>query len=64
MDTITISCDDCCMQRSVACADCIVTFVCDRSAQQPVVVDLATMTAMQRLSAAGLVPELRHRRVG
>lgn len=64
MDTITISCDDCSMQHTGACRDCIVTFVCDRTAAEPVVVDLPTMDALRRLAAAGLVPELRHRRVG
>ena len=64
MDTITISCDDCSMQHSEACRECIVTYVCDRTAAEPVVVDLPTLGALRRLSAAGLVPELRHRRVG
>jgi hypothetical protein len=64
MDTITISCDDCSMRHTEACRDCIVTYVCDHSAAEPLVVDLPTLGALRRLSAAGLVPELRHRRVG
>jgi hypothetical protein len=64
MDPITISCDDCSMRHTEVCHDCIVTFVCDRSAAEPVVVDLPTLGALRRLSAAGLVPALRHRRVG
>jgi hypothetical protein len=64
MDTITISCSDCSMRHTETCRDCIVTFVCDRGAAEPVVVDLPTMDAMRRLSAAGLVPALRHRCAG
>jgi len=64
MDTITISCDDCSMRHTEACRDCVVTFVCDRAGGEPVVVDLPTLGALERLSAAGLVPGLRHCRPG
>ena len=56
-----IDCDDCVSQHTSVCADCIVTFFCDR---QPgaVVVDVAEFRAMRRLGDAGLVPGLRHQR--
>jgi hypothetical protein len=64
MDTITISCDDCSMRHTEACRDCIVTYVCDRGPTEPVVLDAPTLVALGRLSAAGLVPGLRHCRQG
>jgi len=60
-DPITIDCDDCIMQGTDACADCIVTYICDREADDAVVIDLADLRAMRLLADAGLVPELRHR---
>lgn len=62
MDTIRISCDDCAMRHSDVCADCLVSHVCSRDAGDAVVLDLEAHRAMRRLMAAGLVPEVRHRR--
>jgi hypothetical protein len=47
--TITIDCDTCVMQRTRACADCVVTFLCDREADEG-------------LARACLASELRHQR--
>jgi hypothetical protein len=58
--TLTISCDDCTMQGSSACADCVVTFLCDREPNDAVVIDVAEARALRLLSDAGLVPQLRH----
>jgi hypothetical protein len=58
--TISISCDDCPLRRTDACADCLVTFVLGRDADDAVVVDVAEARAMRLLGRAGLVPELRH----
>jgi hypothetical protein len=58
--TLTISCDDCTMQATAACADCVVTFLCNREPHDAVVIDVAEARALRMLSAAGLVPELRH----
>ncbi len=58
--TLTIDCDDCRFQNTDVCADCVVTFICSREADDAVVVDLAQMRAVKMLSNAGLVPELRH----
>jgi hypothetical protein len=58
--TISISCDDCELQHTDACADCIVTFVLRREPNDAVVVDVAEARAIRMLGRAGLVPELRH----
>jgi hypothetical protein len=59
-DRIIIDCDECVMRESAACADCVVTFVCDRSPDEAVVIDVAAERALRVLASAGLVPELRH----
>jgi len=64
MDTLRISCDDCCMRDSAACTDCVVTFLCARDATDAVVLDLDEQRALRRLAASGLVPEVRHRTAG
>ncbi len=61
-DVVTIDCNACELQHTTACADCVVTFVCDRRAGEAVVVDVAEARAIRLLGQAGLVPELRHRR--
>ena len=62
---MTIDCDDCAMQGTSACADCVVTFICSREPGEAVVVDVAEARAIRLLSGAGLLPELRHvRRTG
>ena len=58
--TISISCDDCELQHTDACADCLVTFVLGREPHDAVVVDVAEARAIRMLGRAGLVPELRH----
>jgi hypothetical protein len=58
----TISCDECAMQRTDACDDCIVTFLCDREPHDAVVVDVSEARALRVISDAGLVPSFRHRR--
>jgi hypothetical protein len=58
--TISISCDDCELQHSDACADCVVTFVLGREPDDAVVVDVDEARTIRSLGRAGLVPELRH----
>lgn len=60
---MVISCDDCVMQGSAACGDCVVTFMLNRG-PGAVVMDLPTERAVRLLAEAGLVPDLRHRRAG
>ena len=57
-----ISCDDCVMQRTSACHDCVVTFICGREPDEAVVIDVAEARAVRLLGAAGLVPPLRQLR--
>ena len=60
--SLTIDCDDCVMQHTEACADCVVSFICSREPGDAVIVDVGEYRALKMLSDSGLVPELRHRR--
>lgn len=57
-----ISCDDCVMQHTSACDECVVTFICGRQPGDAVVLDVAEMRAVRLLGEAGLVPHLRMQR--
>lgn len=60
-----ISCDDCVMQHTPTCDDCIVTFICNREPDEAVVIDVADARAVRLLGEGGLVPMLRQvRRTG
>jgi hypothetical protein len=62
---VRINCDECQMQGTSTCDDCIVTFLCSREPDDALVIDVAEERALRLLSGAGLVPELRHvRRIG
>jgi hypothetical protein len=62
---LRIDCDECVMQHTDVCDDCVVSFICSRQADEAVVVDVAEVRALRLLSHAGLVPGLRHvRRTG
>ena len=61
---VVIDCDECVMQATDACDDCVVTYLCDREPDTAVVIDIADLRAMRALADAGLVPELRHRSHG
>jgi hypothetical protein len=64
-EPLVIDCDDCAMQGTDCCADCVVTFICSREPGEAAVVDVAEARAIRLLSGAGLLPELRHvRRTG
>jgi hypothetical protein len=58
--SFSISCDECAMQNTDHCADCIVTFVCSRDPEDALVIDADEARAFRLLIGAGLVPELRH----
>ena len=62
-EVLVIDCDDCVMQHTNACDDCVVTALCGRSPDQALVFDKAETHALRLLSTAGLVPALRHRRL-
>ncbi|HEV7886289.1 MAG TPA: hypothetical protein VGO92_01940 [Acidimicrobiales bacterium] len=57
---LTIDCDDCRLQGTAACQDCVVTFICGREPDDAVVIDAEVHRAVRLLSGVGLVPELRH----
>lgn len=57
--TITISCDDCRLQGTDACQDCLVSFVLGRDPDDAVVIDAAEARTVRMLAGAGLVPALR-----
>jgi hypothetical protein len=60
-EVLVIDCDECVMQYTAACDDCVVTALCDRTAHQAVVFDPDEAQVVRLLSTAGLVPALRHR---
>lgn len=57
--TIAISCDDCAMQHTGACDDCLVSFVLSRDPDDALVIDADEARAVRRMAAVGLVPSLR-----
>ena len=57
--TITVDCDDCSLQNTDACNDCLVTFLLDRDPGDAIVIDAAEARAVRLLERAGLVPNLR-----
>jgi hypothetical protein len=62
---VRINCDECQMQGTSTCDDCIVTFILSRAPDDALVIDVAEERALRLLSGAGLVPELKHvRRIG
>lgn len=61
--SLIISCDDCVMAASDACADCIVTFLCEREPDEAVIIDADEARAVRLLSRVGLTGGLRHKRL-
>ena len=61
--SLVVNCDSCIMRASSACDDCVVSFFCDDSGAQAVVLDLEEQRTLRMLANAGLVPTLRHRAV-
>jgi hypothetical protein len=56
---IAISCEECTLENTEACQDCVVTFLLGPSQKEAVVVDVMEARAMRLLHKAGLLPELR-----
>jgi hypothetical protein len=59
---VNIDCDECVMNGTDACSDCMVSFLVRRSPGDAVVIDVAEERAVRMLARAGLVPQLRHER--
>ncbi|HUF84889.1 MAG TPA: hypothetical protein VMQ81_09900 [Acidimicrobiia bacterium] len=57
-----IDCDECRMQHTSACEDCVVTFVINREPGDALVIDSEEERAVRLLANAGLLPALRHER--
>ncbi|HLT15911.1 MAG TPA: hypothetical protein VK007_04345 [Acidimicrobiales bacterium] len=60
--SLYISCDECVMEGTSACADCVVTFLCEREPGDAIVIDVAEARALRLLERSGLAPALRHQR--
>lgn len=58
-DPFIIDCDQCTLQGTDACADCLVSFVLNREPEDAVVIDADEARAVRMLERAGLVPSLR-----
>ncbi|HEX4979434.1 MAG TPA: hypothetical protein VFV35_05150 [Acidimicrobiales bacterium] len=56
----TIDCEECPLEGSEACADCVVTFICRREPGDALIIDAAEERAVRLLIRGGLVPQLRH----
>lgn len=59
-EPLRLDCDECAMQHTPTCDDCVVTFLCAREPDDAVIVDVAELAALRSLGRAGLVPRLRH----
>jgi len=57
---LVIDCDECAMDGTDVCNDCIVTFLSAADDDGAVVVDIAEARALRMLHDGGLVPALRH----
>lgn len=61
-EPLQISCDECAMEGTDACGDCLVTFLCSREPGDAVVIDVVDVRALRLLERGGLAPSLRHQR--
>lgn len=59
-EPLTIDCDECVMQSTSACDDCVVTFICSREPEEAIIIDADEARAVRMLIRSGLVPGLRH----
>ena len=59
-ESIVIDCATCPVRATDVCADCVVTYVCNRDPGDALVVDIAELRVLRLLSEGGLVPRLRH----
>jgi len=58
---ISVDCQTCEMLDTATCADCIVTYICNREPEQAVIISMDEWRSMRSLNAAGLLPELQHK---
>ena len=58
-----IDCDECVMQHTAACEDCVVTFLCGGPSESPstiVSLDAREVASLGVFQRAGLAPRLRY----
>jgi hypothetical protein len=60
---IVIVCDECAMQCTSTCDDCVVTYVlrADDEAPAPLTLDVAEARVVRLLEQAGMIPALQYR---
>lgn len=58
---LVISCDECVMQNTSHCQDCVVSRLSEERGDA-VIIDAAEERAVRMLARAGLVPALQHHR--
>jgi hypothetical protein len=65
-DPISISCDECSLEGTSACEDCVVSYLLGgEETEDAMIVDVMEARAIRMLHGAGLLPELRfQQRVG
>jgi hypothetical protein len=56
---LTIDCEECVMEGTGACDDCVVSYIVGREPGAAVVIDADEERAVRLLAGAGLVPTLR-----
>jgi hypothetical protein len=61
-NSLYISCDECVMEGTSACSECVVTFLCEREPGDAIVIDVDEVRALRLLEQGGLAPALKHRR--
>lgn len=59
-DDLVVDCATCVARNSIACDDCLVTYICDREPGVAVIISMDELRSMRALSNAGLVPALKH----
>jgi hypothetical protein len=59
-EVLRIDCDECTLDGTPACVDCVVTYLVDREPGRAVLVRPREVATLQLLAAGGLAPVLRH----
>lgn len=57
---MNLDCDECVMQHTTACDDCVVRFIVSREPGDALVIDVEEERAVRLLQRVGLVPVSRH----
>ena len=60
---LVIACDDCAMQCTATCNDCVVSYVLQVDVEEPesLTLDVAEARAVRLLAQAGMIPALQYR---